>query len=647
MNKQYSNINEYVTQKGFYEAVVEDGADIIFVVDYLGKILYHNPSVQESLGYPPKSLIGSNFFDNILPDTLTELKHKFKNCIAEPYVENVEFRFLKNDHTYSYLEFNSVNLNHKEGIDGLILDCRDINQRKKDAQELLRAQKAKERFMANMSHEIRTPINGIAGLMTLIAETNLTEEQKKYFNAIKTSTDNLKVIINDILDISVIESGKLKFEKIGFNIRHQLQSIIEPFLHQAKEKNIYIQYDVSDDVNTIVLGDPVRLYQILINLISNALKFTDKGGIQVNASYSKKEGNQLIATFEVVDTGIGIAQEKLKTIFESFSQTDESVTRKYGGTGLGLAICKQLVELQDGTIDVSSSEGIGTTFTFSIPYQEGEHKDLIVEKEQSKESKKEYTSLESVNILLVEDNDINRMYAANILKKWDCQFDTAENGYIATEKLKKIQYDLILMDVQMPVMDGIEATKIIRQNFPDPINKIPIIALTANVLTGDQEKYTQAGMNGYLSKPFLPKSLYNVIVEYTNDTHGLLKISKTPENSDNQIIDLSFLKKMSNDNHDFIKEIIIAFIDGMPSSIDDMKTQNDSQQWSQLSGTAHKIKPSVKLMGITVMHELVTELEEIIVQTDKSRIGTLIEQFSTHYNQASKELRIELEHLNL
>lgn len=642
MSKQYANINDYVTQKGFYEAVVEDGADIIFVVDYNGQILYHNPSVQESLGYPPKSLIGKNFFDNILPETLTDLKKQFKSCIAEPYIDNVEFRFLKNDHTYSYLEFNSVNLNHKEGIDGLILDCRDINQRKKDAAELLRAQKAKERFLANMSHEIRTPINGIAGMMTLLGETNLTEEQKKYFNAIKTSTDNLKVIINDILDISVIESGKLKFEKIGFNIKHQLQSIIEPFLHQAHEKNIYLKYDVAENVNRVVLGDPVRLYQVLINLISNALKFTDKGGIQVSIKCSKKDGDQLIATFEISDTGIGIAQEKLKTIFESFSQADESVTRKYGGTGLGLAICKQLVELQNGSIGVSSSENKGTTFTFSIPYQEGEHKDLIIEKEQSKASQEEYASLESVSILLVEDNDINRMYAANILKNWNCKFDVAENGYIAIEKLKKTKYDLILMDIQMPVMDGIEATKVIRQNFPDPINKIPIIALTANVIKGDPEKYKKAGMNAYLSKPFLPKSLYNTIVEYANQN---IIDQKNTQASDTQIINLKFLKKMSNDDNDFISELITAFIEATPSSIVDMKKQYKKQQWDELSGTAHKIKPSVKLMGITVMHDLIIELEEKCNLSDKSSIGPLIEQFSSYYDLASEQLNLEFEQL--
>jgi PAS domain S-box-containing protein len=642
MSKRYSDIADYVNKRGFYEAVVEDGADIIFVVDYFGTILYHNPSVQETLGYPPKSLIDCKFFDHVHQDSREELQQQFKQCISEPYADNIEFKFLKSDGSISYLEFNSVNLNHKEGIDGLVLDCRDINQRKEDAQELLRAQKAKERFMANMSHEIRTPINGIAGMIALLAETNVTDEQKKYINAIKTSTDNLKVIINDILDISVIESGKLKFETIGFNIRHQLQSIIDTFLHQAREKNIYLNHTVADDLDLVVLGDPVRLYQILINLISNALKFTDKGGIQVNISCSKKEGNELIATFEVIDTGIGIAEEKLETIFESFSQADESVTRRYGGTGLGLAISKQLVELQNGTISVSSSENNGTSFTFSIPYQVGEDKDLVIEKEQLNVSDQEFDSLESIKILLVEDNDINRMYAANILKKWDCQFDIAENGYIATEKLKKEPYDLILMDIQMPVMDGMEATKVIRQNFPSPINKTPIIALTANVLKGDPEKYIKAGMNGHLSKPFLPKSLYNSIIEHTTDAKPKVDKIIASDKKENPITNLSFLRKMSNNDDTFIKELIILFLESTPTLIEEMKDHYQKKHWKELSGTAHQMKPSVKLMGLIDMHEVAKQLENDSLETDKSSLEPAINKISTYFDIAKGELEAEI-----
>ncbi|MEQ9167062.1 MAG: PAS domain S-box protein, partial [Fulvivirga sp.] len=205
---------DYVNQGLFYKAVVEDGSDIIFIVDYKGNILYHNPSVEDTLGHAPDSLIGKNFFDYIKPSTLKSFKSEFKKSISKPYDESIEFRFLCKDNSFRYLEFNSINLKHKGGVEGLILDCRDITQRKKDAEELLRAQKAKEQFLANMSHEIRTPINGISGMVNLISEANSEKDKKQYLNAIKNSTESLKVIINDILDLSVIESGKLKFEKI-------------------------------------------------------------------------------------------------------------------------------------------------------------------------------------------------------------------------------------------------------------------------------------------------------------------------------------------------------------------------------------------------------------------------------------------------
>jgi PAS domain S-box-containing protein len=643
MINKYKNINDYVDQRGFYEAVVEDGADIIFIVDFSGVILYHNPSVRESLGHPPKSLIGSKFSDYILPEMVIDFKSQFENCTKEPYVENIEFTFKKYNHSFSHLEFNSINLKHKEGIDGLILDCRDINQRKKDAEELLRAQKAKEQFMANMSHEIRTPINGIAGMLSLLDGTKLSQEQKKYINAIKTSSDNLKVIINDILDISIIESGKLKFEKIGFNIRHQLRSIIETFIHQANEKNIYLEYQVDPNMNMVVLGDPVRLNQILINLISNALKFTDRGGIRVNVNCTHQENDELIISFEVIDTGIGIAEEKLDTIFESFRQADESVTRKYGGTGLGLAISKQLVELQNGNIGVSSNQNIGTTFTFSIPYQKGENKDLIINQEQFKDNKEDFDSLEALNILLVEDNDINRMYAANILGKWNCRFDTAENGYIATEKLKKTNYDLILMDVQMPVMDGIEATTVIRKNFPSPTNQIPIIALTANVLKGDPEKYTAIGMNGYISKPFLPRDLYNVIVEHTNSSHKAPEQPIAAEAGEELIYNLTFLRNMADGDYEFINDLISAFISSVEPAILEMKVQNENLEWQNISKAAHKIKPSIKLMGIPKLHDIAIILEGTCEkEIDKAAITTLINQFEKLGILACKQLRKEL-----
>jgi len=371
------SLQKYVGQGGFYEAVIEEGADMIIIVDFKGIILYHNPSVKETLGYKPKELIGKNFFDYIHPDLCKSLKEEFKEIIKRNFSYNIEFRFKCYDGSYKYLEFNSINLHHKEELNGLILDCRDISQRKKVAIELIKAQKAKEQFLANMSHEIRTPINGIAGMVNLLSESSTDPEQMKYLKAIKSSAEYLKVIINDILDYSAIESGKLNFESIGFNPEVQVQTVIETFAYHAQEKGIEIKSNIHPKANRVFLGDPVRLNQVLVNLINNAVKFTAKGGISIDVKPEKIEGNLYYIKFSVSDTGIGISPTKLDTIFDAFSQADESVTRKYGGTGLGLSICRHLIELQNGQIEVESKENFGSTFSFIIPYALGEKSDLL------------------------------------------------------------------------------------------------------------------------------------------------------------------------------------------------------------------------------------------------------------------------------
>jgi len=408
------NLQQYVKKGSFYEAVVEDGSDIIFIVDYSGLICYHNASTFETLGYRSKSLIGRNIFDYLLPSMVSSLKNKFKQSQKRAYTEKVEFQFRCKDKSFRFLEFNAINLKHKEGINGFILDCRDITQRKRDEAELLRLQKAKEQFLANISHEIRTPINGIAGMANLLGQNPSPEERETYLNAIRHSAENLKVIINDILDLAAIESGKLKFEKIAFNLKDLLPSLINTFAYQAKEKKLTLDWTIDEKLNKILVGDPVRLNQVLINLISNAVKFTHNGSITINCTKAREIRGTCWVKIEVTDTGVGIPEEKLTTIFESFSQADASVTRRYGGTGLGLTIVKQLVELQKGKIHVVSREHVGSTFSVIIPYQIGRVKTITQVPKPAAKLKDINTA--QLNVLLVDENDINRLYAKNILK---------------------------------------------------------------------------------------------------------------------------------------------------------------------------------------------------------------------------------------
>jgi PAS domain S-box-containing protein len=590
-------LTDYVVEGKFYQAVVEDGSDIIFIVDFKGAILYHNDSVEEILGHKPGSLVGKNFFEFIHPDTLPTFRKSFTESTHKPYIERVEFQFQCKPGTYKYLEFNSINLKQKEGIEGLILDCRDITERKSDAAELLRAQKAKEQFLANISHEIRTPINGIAGMAELLSQNPTPEEQSTYLNAIRSAADNLKVIINDILDLASIESGKLKFEHIGFSIKDLLSSLIDSFSMQAKEKRVDLKLDIEGEADTILIGDPVRLNQIIINLLSNAIKFTHSGTIHVSCGVERKHGRNYDVRFEVADTGIGIPQDKLNTIFESFSQADESVTRKYGGTGLGLTIVRQLVELQHGHIAVDSKEGKGSRFTVVIPYLVGNTKDIVDTSRQWNI----HRSLRGLNVLLVEDNDINRLYANSILKTWECNIDMAENGYVAVEKVKNRSFDIVLMDIQMPVMDGFEATKTIRMS-EGAGNNVPIIALTANATRKDIEKCLALGMNDCIPKPFTPEDLFRALVKHAPPPSPEPKIN-TPT------IDLSYLQRVSGNNAEFMKEMVETFLETIPKSIQEIRDCLKSTDWLALARSVHKIKPSLSLMGLNSAREVAAKIE--------------------------------------
>ena len=603
-------LQQYVKKGSFYEAVVEDGSDIIFIVDFEGTIHYHNTAVHQTLGYRPKSLDGKNFFDYILPETVDELKRQFKKSQQRAYTQNVEFQFLCKDYSYRFLEFNAINLKHKEGLDGFILDCRDIAQRKENEAELVRLQKAKEQFLANISHEIRTPLNGIAGMAGLLSQNPSPEERETYLNAIKHSSENLKLIINDILDLAAIESGKLNLEKIAFNLKDFLPSLISTFMYQAREKRISLDYHIDESLNKILVGDPVRLNQILINLISNAVKFTHTGSIKVLCTAEREQKGICWVRIEVTDSGVGIPQDKLTTIFESFSQADASVTRKYGGTGLGLTIVKQLVELQKGRIAVTSKENEGSSFIVLVPYGIGK-KGTITQSSPKNERALKAVNASQLVVLLVEDNDINRLYAKSILKNWQCYTDTAENGLVAIEKIKNQAYDVVLMDIQMPVMDGYETTKAIRL-MNSAMRDVPVIALTANATKADVEKCMTAGMNDYLPKPFTPDDLYRkLFIDQKISPKHKIK-SKVPARAKpvNQLYNLDYLRSVSGNNEEFIREMVLTFTQTIPPLLMEMKQALTDSDWPKLARHAHQIKPSFTLMGLTELRSNILFIEE-------------------------------------
>jgi PAS domain S-box-containing protein len=367
---------------------------------------------------------------------------------------------------------------------------------------------SKQQFMSTMSHEIRTPLNEVIGITNLLHQSNPREDQMDYINTLRFSANHLLSLVNDILDYNKMEAGKIVFEKTEFDLASMLEDIKRSYSHRALEKGIYFALEKSPDLPVTLIGDPIRLNQILSNLLSNAMKFTSRGGVTLKASVKERQEGKALIEFIVADTGIGIAAEKQDEIFESYAQASSDTTRKYGGTGLGLAICKRLVDLQGGAISVESEPDKGSVFTFSIEYTVPATETRSPDQAAVADSMK---GLAGKRILVAEDNKINFFVANKFLESWGVIVTHVENGALALEEIKRQEFDLILMDLHMPVMDGIEATRVIRSSADKKISQIPIVALTAAVMSEAHDKIENLAINDYVLKPFKPRDLYDRI----------------------------------------------------------------------------------------------------------------------------------------
>ncbi|MBF0395711.1 MAG: response regulator [Desulfobacterales bacterium] len=512
-----------------------------------------------------------------------------------------------------------------------IKEQEEAERKRKEAEA---ATKAKSQFLAHMSHEIRTPMNAIIGLSCLALKTELTPKQEDYLKKISNSAQLLLGIINDILDFSKIEAGKLEIEQIDFFLDDVLSNVSNLITMKAEEKGLQLLFNINSDVPYALIGDPLRLGQVLINLSNNAVKFTQKGKIIIKIEQLNNDNNKILLKFSVEDTGIGLTQEQISKLFQSFSQADNSTTRKFGGTGLGLAISKHLVEIMNGEINVLSEYGKGTIFSFTAQF--GLQKDIKERKKDKsdEEIQKLIENIRGAKILLVEDLKINQQVATEILEDQGFKVIIANNGLEAIDMLNKnsdLIFDIVLMDIQMPEMDGYEATQKIRCDCR--FNDLPIIAMTANAIIEEKEKCIEIGMNDHVSKPIEPKALFSVLIKWIkpgkrNICEPSIKIEKKVPivSEDLPAINMKLGLRRLAGNTNLLMKMFDIFYESHQSTGELLKNALNDIDYKTIRRIAHNIKSTAGSIGAEKLSILSGDLEFAALKEDSIDISKLVEK---------------------
>lgn len=551
------------------------------------------------LGYQRDEIVGKLKFTDLTDESgVAIFRENFEQFKLQGHIMDLRFNMKKKSGQIFPVSLNATAI---YDLKGEYVSSRstvfDITNQLKNEMELKEAKSAadksariKEQFLANMSHEIRTPVNSVIGFTNLLQKTKLTDDQQQFVKLIQSASENLLAIINEILDISKIEAGMLRIEPYPFSLRGLCDSVETMFRHRAMDKNLSFSIVIEENIPDTLDGDPVRLTQILVNLITNSVKFTPEGTIHIHVSMLYQAADNVRLLFSVKDTGIGIPQDKLGRIFERFEQGDTDTTRKYGGTGLGLAIVKKLVEMQHGAIRVNSEPGKGTEFEVEMVYglqhlgnqpslgheQEGDLFDLSL--------------LSHVKILVVEDNEMNQLLMKHTFQSWKMGFELGGNGKQAIGWLQREKFDLVLLDIQMPVMDGYATAQAIRQELKNPV---PIIAMTAHAMPGEREKCLSYGMNDYISKPIHERELQYLLKKYLLKERESIDTLKAGL----RYIDMAFLYDLVMENEEFLKNVIRQFLKQFPGEIETLQEAVAQEDHKKIAQVAHHIQSTVSVLG--------------------------------------------------
>jgi len=643
----------------YSRSLIEASLDPLITINFEGKITDMNEALLSITGITREEITGSDFFDYFTePQKAREV---YEEAFAKGYVVNFPLTLRHRDGKLTDVLFNgSVYKDERGNVLGIVIVARDITEQRRFENELIEARsnaererqiaeaavKAKQQFLSNMSHEIRTPMNAIIGFTKVMLKTELTEKQKEYINAIKLSGDSLIVLINDILDLAKVDAGKMTFEKIPFKLSESISAMLQLFEAKMQEKNLALYKEYDDRIPEVLLGDPVRLHQIILNLVSNATKFTKQGSISVKVQLEKGDEEEVIVRFDISDTGIGIPESKLECIFDDFQQANSGTARVYGGTGLGLAIARQLVEAQGGKIWVKSQVGIGSVFSYVLSFRKT---NIKIDSEPEK-SEMMVRGTSNARVLVVEDVKLNQLLMKTLLEDGGYSLDIVANGRKAIDKLLKQRYDIVLMDLQMPEMNGFETTEYIRQELK---LDLPIIALTADVTTADVEKCKAVGMNDYISKPVDEKLLYKKLNSYLHMDAVPRHIAYVTGSAGNKYTNLNYLRELAKGTPAMIAEMIQVYLEETPLLIDMMKESIVKKDWRALQLASHSMIPTFYTMGMKgEFAEMAESIEAFALQTGRdpqrmnkeklAEMNGLVQQLELVCHEAFDELRAEL-----